>query len=220
MAQSARVEWDRTTAVCGATIYQEYNHEIDGLAMQQGQCLKEWIDDGGYWKVKFGNDSAAGVMDTIYVPPKTTVRLSCEIQSVGTDGNFSYPYLTARMSGDWKRGRYRFGEYDTTSHTSTNRPSANKHVGFLEQERYTSDSIGAFQEKQLTIQPQDVGYYLLYGVRVDNTNTREEHFFMKEPVVRFDRNTNAEVRLHRNTDRRVVQRANFTQIKKRISGRI
>ena len=56
MAQSAR-EWDRTSAVCGATIYQEYNHEIDGLAMQQGQCLKEWVNDGGYWKVKFGNDS-------------------------------------------------------------------------------------------------------------------------------------------------------------------
>ena len=85
MGQSARVEWDRTTAVCGATIYQEYNHEIDALAMQGGQSLREWVQDGGYWKVKFGNDSAAGVMDTIYVPPKTTVRLSCEIQSVGTD---------------------------------------------------------------------------------------------------------------------------------------
>jgi hypothetical protein len=159
-------------------------------------------------------------MDTVYVPPKTTVRLSCEIQSVGTDGNFTYPYLTARMSGDFKRGRYRFGEYDTTSHTSTDRPKVSKSVGFLEQTQYTNASIGAFQNKTLTIQPQDVGYYLLYGVRVSNTNTREEHFFMKEPIVRFDQSTNAEVRLHRNTDKRVVTRSNFNTIKKRISGRI
>ena len=221
MAQSARVEWDRTSAVGGVVTYQEYNHEIDALAMQTGQCLKEWINDGGYWKVKFGNDSAAGVMDTIYVPPKTTVRLSCEIQSVGTDGSFTYPRLSARMSGDWKRGRYALGEYDgSTSLTSTNRPKSSKAVGFLEDVAYTNGSIGAFQEKQLTIQPQDVGYYLLYGVRVSSTNTREEHFFMKEPIVRFDQSTNAEVRLHRNTPNRVVQRANFTQVRKRISGRI
>jgi len=220
MAQSARVEWDRTSAVCGTTIYQEYNHEIDRLAMQQGQCLREWEDDGGYWKIKFGNDSAAGVMDTIYVPPKTTVRISCEIQSVGTDGSFNYPYLSARMSGDFKRGRYRFGEYDTTSHTSTNRPKANKHVGFLEQEQYTNASIGDFQNKQITIQPQDVGYYLLYGVRVDNTNTREEEFYMKEPIVRFDKTPIGKSYVHRNTDRRTVTRSNFNTIRKRISGRI
>jgi hypothetical protein len=220
MAQSARVEWDRTTAVCGVVTYQEYNHEIDALAMQQGQCLKEWVNDGGYWKVKFGNDTAAGVMDTVYVPPKTTVRLSCEIQSVGTDGSFAYPRLSARMSGDYKRGRYALGEYDTTSLTSTNRPKMSKSVGFLENVAYDNGSIGAFQEKQLTIQPQDVGYYLLYGVTVNNTNTREEHFFIKEPIVRFDKSTGAEVRLHRNTDRKVVQRSNFTTIKKRISGRI
>ena len=221
MGQSARVEWDRTTAVCGATIYQEYNHEIDALAMQGGQSLREWVQDGGYWKVKFGNDSAAGVMDTIYVPPKTTVRLSCEIQSVGTDGNFTYPRLTARMSGDWKRGRHALGEYDSsTSLTSTNRPKANKCVGFLEDVAYTNASIGDFQNKQLTIQPQDVGYYLIYGVRVSNTDTREETFYMKEPIIRFDKTPIGKSYVHRNTDRRTVTRSNFNTIKKRISGRL
>jgi hypothetical protein len=188
--------------------------------MQQGQCLKEWVQDGGYWKIKFGNDSAAGVMDTVYVPPKTTVRISCEIQSVGTDGSFNYPYLSARMSGDFKRGRYALGEYDTTSLTSTNRPKMTKSVGFLEQEQYTNASIGDFQNKQITIQPQDVGYYLLYGVRVDNTNTREEEFYMKEPIVRFDKRPIGKSYVHRNTDRRTVTRSNFNTIRKRISGRI
>ena len=221
MGQSARVEWDRTTAVCGATIYQEYNHEIDALAMQGGQSLREWVQDGGYWKVKFGNDSAAGVMDTVYVPPKTTVRLSCEIQSVGTDGNFTYPRLTARMSGDFKRGRYALGEYDgSTSLTSTNRPKSSKAVGFLEDVAYTNASIGNFQSKTLTIQPQDVGYYLIYGVRVSNTNTREETFYMKEPIVRFDKSPIGKSYVHRNTDRRTVTRSNFNTIKKRISGRL
>ena len=220
LASQARTEWDRTSGTMGKAIYQEYNHEIDALAMQMGQCFKEWVNDGGYWKVRFGDDSAAGVMDTVYVPPRTTVRLSCEVQSVGTDGSFSYPYFTARVSGDWKRGRYRLGEYDTTSLTSTNKPKMVKGLSFLEQERYTNASIGAFEEKQLTIQPQDVGYYLVYGLRCDNTNTREEHFFMKEPIVRFDQSTSAEVRVDRNTDRRIVQRANFTQVRKRISGRI
>ena len=220
MSNHARTEWDRTTAVGGVAIYQEYNHEIDGLAMQQGQSLKEWIQDGGYWKIRFGNDGGAGVMDTIYVPPKTTVRLSCELQSVGTDGSFTYPRLTARMSGDYKRGRYALGEYDTTSLTSTNRPKSSKGVGFLEDVAYTNASIGDFQNKQLTIQPQDVGFYLIYGVRVSSTNTREETFYMKEPIVRFDKRPIGKSYVHRNTDRRTVTRSNFTTIKKRISGRI
>ena len=220
MGGPARNEWDRTSGKFGMGIYQEYNHEIDALAVQGGQCLKEWINDGGYWKVKFGNDSAAGAMDTVYVPPGTTVRLSCEVQSVGTDGSFTYPYLTARKSGDWKRGRYRLGEYDTTDFSSTTIPKMVKGNSFLEQAQYTNASIGDFQEKQLTIQPQQIGYYLVYGVRVSSTNTREEHFLIKDPVVRFDKGPLGEVRLDRNTDRRVVQRANFTQVRKRISGRI
>jgi len=220
MGQPGRVEWDRTTGTMGMGVWQEYNHEIDALAMQGGQCWKEWVNDGGYWKIRFGNDSSAGAMDTVYVPPKTTVRLSCEIQSVGTDGSFTYPYLTARVGGDWKRGRYALGEYDTTNLTSTTKPKMVKGIGFYENIQYTSDSIGAFQNKTLTIQPQDVGYYLIYGVRVGSTDTREEHFFMKEPIVRFDKRTSAQVRLDRNTPRQPVQRSNFTTIKKRISGRI
>ena len=220
MGGPARNEWDRTSGKFGMGIYQEYNHEIDALAVQGGQSLKEWVSDGGYWKVKFGNDSAAGVMDTVYVPPKTTVRLSCEVQSVGTDGSFSYPHLTARKSGDWKRGRYRFGEYDTTNFTSTTVPRMLKGNSFYENVQYTSDSIGDFQQRELTIQPQQIGYYLVYGVRVDSTNTREEHFFIKNPIVRFDKAGIAEVVLDRNTNRKIVVRSNFTQIKKRISGRI
>ena len=159
-------------------------------------------------------------MDTVYVPPKTTVRLSCEIRSIGTDGSFNYPYLSARMSGDFKRGRYALGEYDTTSLTSTNRPKVSKSVGFLEQTQYTNASIGAFQNKTLTIQPQDVGYYLLYGVRVDNTNTREEEFYIKEPIVRFDKRQAGQTRLHRNTPNQPIARSTFGTVRKRISGRI
>jgi len=220
MYSHSRTEWDRTTGTTGKAVYQEYNHEIDGLAMQIGQCLKEWVSDGGYWKVKFGDDSAAGVMDIVYVPAETTVRLSCELQSVGTDGSFTYPRLTAKMSGDYKMGRYNLGEYDTTMYTSTNKPNPNKSVGFREDVAYTSDSIGDFQEKQLTIQPQQIGYYLVYGVRVDSTNTREEHFLIKDPIVRFDKAGITEVRLDRNTPNKPVVRSNFNTIKKRISGRI
>ena len=220
MNSHPRGEWDRTTGIMTKAIWQEFNHEIDGLAMQIGQCLAEWINDGGYWKVRFGNDSAAGFMDSVYVPPRTTVRISAEVQSVGTDGSFNYPRLTARMSGDYKRGRYNLGEYDSTSYTSTNRPNPNKSVGFLEDIGYDNGSIGSFQEKQLTIQPQDCGFYLVYGVRGSNTNMREEHFFIKDPIVRFDKGPLGAVREDRNTDRRVSVRSNFTQVRKRISGRI
>ena len=48
----------------------------------------------------------------------------------------------------------------------------------------------------------------------------EEHFFMKEPIVRFDKAGSAEVRLDRNTPNKPVVRSNFNTIKKRISGRI
>jgi len=214
-----RTEWDRTTGITGKAVYQEYNHEIDGLAMQIGQCLKEWQEDGGYWKVYFGDDSAAGVMDIVYVPAQTTVRISCEVKC-SSGGSFTFPYLTAKMSGDYKMGRYNLGEYDTTMYTSTNKPNPNKSVGFREQVQYTSDSQSDFQNKTLTIQPQKNGFYLLYGVRVSATNIREEPILMKEPIVRFDKAGSAEVRLDRNTPNKPVVRSNFNTIKKRISGRI
>jgi len=219
MYSHPRTEWDRTTGLTGKAVYQEYNHEVDALAMQGGQCLREWQNDGGYWKVYFGDDSAAGVMDIVYVPAGTTVRISCEVKC-SSAGSFTFPYLTAKMSGDYKMGRYNLGEYDTTMYTSTNKPNPNKSVGFREQVQYTADSQDDFQEKQLTIQPQDCGFYLLYGVRVSATNIREEPILMKEPVVRFDKGPLGEVRLDRNTDRRVVQRTAFGQVRKRISGRI
>ena len=90
----------------------------------------------------------------------------------------------------------------------------------IKEKQWPFEKSMSIQEKQLTIQPQQIGYYLVYGVRVSSTNTREEHFLMKEPIVRFNQGPLGEVRLDRNTDRRVVQRSNFTQMKKRISGRI
>ena len=117
-------------------------------------------------------------------------------------------------------GRRDDGAADVTNMTSATAQDIGRGKGFYQEEQYTNSSKGAFEEKQLTIQPQKDGYYLNFGVKTTSTNIREEPFKLKEPIVRFDKSTGAEVRLHRNTDRKVVQRSNFTTIKKRISGRI
>ena len=61
---------------------------------------------------------------------------------------------------------------------------------------------------------------LVTGGGTTSTNIREEPFKMREPIVRFDKGGFTETLLDRQTNRRTSVRSNFTQIKKRISGRI
>lgn len=219
-AQSYQTDWQRNLGKGGEIVFQEYNFEIDGLAIHANNLFREYLNDEGCWLCYNENDAHAGYVDMIYVPPKTTVRISCEIKCQG-DGSFTFPYLFARTAHDATlTGRRDDGASDEVNMTSTTAQDIGRSKGFLESVQYTSDSQANFEEKQLTVQPQKDGYYLNLGIYNTSTNIREEPFRMKEPVVRFDKAGRGESRVDGKTNTNPKVRSNFTTIKKRISGRI
>jgi hypothetical protein len=219
--QSYQTDFDRNRGKGGHQIWQEYQHEIDGLADQHGSLLREYLNDEGCWLCHNMNDSKAAYLDMIYVPPKTTVRLSCEIQTSDAGTTFTLPYFFARSAHDMQlTGRRDDGAADTTDMTSTTAQDIGRGKGFYQEEQYTNASKGNFENKELTIQPQKDGYYLNFGVKTTSTNIREEPFKLKEPIVRFDRRGIGQSRLDTRVNTQPSLRSNFTTIKKRISGRI
>jgi hypothetical protein len=183
--------------------------------------LREYLNDEGCWLCHNMNDSKAAYLDMIYVPPKTTVRLSCEIQTSDAGTTFTLPYFFARSAHDMQlTGRRDDGAADTTDMTSTTAQDIGRGKGFYQEEQYTNASKGNFENKELTIQPQKDGYYLNFGVKTTTTNIREEPFKLKEPIVRFDRRGIGQSRLDTRVNTQPSLRSNFTTIKKRISGRI
>jgi len=167
------------------------------------------------------NDSKAAYLDMVYVPPGTIVRLSCQVETSAAGTTFTLPYFFARSAHDMQlTGRRDDGAADVTNMTSTTAQDIGRGKGFYQEEQYTNSSKGAFEEKQLTIQPQKDGYYLNFGVKTTSTNIREEPFKLKEPVVRFSKSGIGQTRLDTRVNTQPSVRSSFTVIKKRISGRI
>jgi hypothetical protein len=219
-SQSYQTDFDRNRGKGGQQIWQEYQHEIDGLADQHGSLLREYLNDEGCWLCHNMNDSKAAYLDMVYVPPGTTVRLSCFVKTQSS-GTFTQPYFFARSAHDMQlTGRRDDGAADVTNKTSTTAQDIGRGKGFYQEAQYTSDSQSDFEEKQLTIQPQKDGYYLNFGVKTTITNIREEPFKMKEPVVRFSQSGRGQQRLDTRVNTQPVIRTAFGLIKKRISGRI
>jgi hypothetical protein len=219
-SQSYQTDFDRNRGKGGQQIWQEYQHEIDGLADQHGSLLREYLNDEGCWLCHNMNDSKAAYLDMVYVPPGTTVRLSCFVKTQSS-GTFTQPYFFARSAHDMQlTGRRDDGAADVTNKTSTTAQDIGRGKGFYQEAQYTSDSQSDFEEKQLTIQPQKDGYYLNFGVKTTSTNIREEPFKMKEPVVRFSQSGRGQQRLDTRVNTQPVIRTAFGLIKKRISGRI
>ena len=167
------------------------------------------------------NDSKAAYLDMVYVPPKTIVRLSCEVETSSAGTTFTLPYFFARSAHDMQlTGRRDDGAADTTDMTSTTAQDIGRGKGFYQEAQYTNASKGAFENKELTIQAQKDGYYLNFGVKTTSTNIREEPFKLREPIVRFSQSGKGQTRLDTRVNTQPVIRSNFTTIRKRISGRI
>jgi len=220
-SQSYQTDFDRNRGKGGQQIWQEYQHEIDGIASQHASMLREWQNDEGCWLCHNMNDSKAAYVDMVYVPPDTIVRLSCQVETSDAGTTFTLPYFFARSAHDMQlTGRRDDGAADVTNKTSTTAQDIGRGKGFYQEEQYTNSSKGAFEEKTLTILAQKDGYYLNYGIKTTSTNIREEPFKMREPVIRFSKGGFTETLLDRQTNKRTVVRSNFNVIKKRISGRI
>ena len=220
-SQSYQTDFDRNRGKGGQQIWQEYQHEIDGLADQHSSLLREYINDENCWLCHNMNDSKAAYLDMVYVPPKTIVRLSCEVETSSAGTTFTLPYFFARSAHDMQlTGRRDDGAADVTNMTSTTAQDIGRGKGFYQEAQYTNASKGSFENKELTILAQKDGYYLNFGVKTTSTNIREEPFKLKEPIVRFSQSGRGQSRLDTRVNTQPSVRNSFTVIKKRISGRI
>ena len=219
---------DRTTYNRGGgkSSYAEYIHfgfEENEFVQSQGGCLRTWSQSDKCWHVQVGSDTNSGFFETIFVPAFTKVRISCEVELVSGFGG-TRPYLFANSLNDvHKLGRYR-NQYTGQASILTSAQLSSSYypveVGFREQEQYSNSSLGSFENKQLTVEPQQKDYFLQTGIYNSATNIREEGYKMRDIIISVEKNTNMPI-LHQFAQKTKLKvRNSFTAQKKRISGRI
>ena len=209
--------------------YLELHHRVARLKM-------EGKSD---WEVVVGNDSRANLFDNIWVPANTQVKVQSKIYVNPTDylgvassvGTSSYPYLIAKpWGGDMSMGRQTTGEYITNTggqgfddtyvtnnyFGSSTAAQGKLYTGFLETAVHTSASMGAWEQKEVTVAPQKQGYMLTYGFVWDSDNLREEGMKMKDFKVALSKASPAPTSIAHGSKASV--RASFSTGKKRIGG--
>jgi len=194
----------------------ERNFEYDGHAIWHGGLLAIWNSAEKAWECRNYNDPNAGVFESVYVAPDTTVRISCEVKcQSGFSG--TRPHLwAAGHRNQYNRGRWRTQVSGQTSTQNSTDAEDNGIDGFEEMIQYGSASNGSYENKQITIQPKTKGYFLIYGVTSTSTNIREEPYYMKDPIINISQTP--AISKSRSMNKKMGIRNSFVATKKRIGG--
>ena len=213
-----RNDYDRSSAKQSYCEFIDHGFKEGEFLQMSGANSRVW--KGDYWDVTVGDDANHGFFESAYVPAGATARISCEVQCASS-GSFTRPYLVAKSHrGGSKMGAYEC-EYDTTLKTSTQSGAIYApNEGFRERIQYTPASDGAWEEKQLTVQPQKYNYILITGVYTASTNIREEGYKMKNININISKGVGFPVNEVIIGKRRPQIRSGFNSAKKRISGRL
>jgi hypothetical protein len=194
----------------------ERNFEYDGHAIWHGGLLAIWNSGENAWACKNYNDPNAGVFESVYVAPDTTVRISCDVKcESGFSGTRPHLWAAAHRN-QYNRGRWRTQNSGQTSTQNSTDAEDNGIDGFQEMVQYGASSVGAYENKQITIQPKTKGYFLVYGVTSTSTNIREEFYYMKEPVINISKAPL--ISKSRSMNKKMGIRNSFVATKKRIGG--
>lgn len=218
--QPGRSHYSRNSGALSTGYMYEFNHEFGIKASFFAAGLQIWDSEVNAYKVIHLSASDYPVfISSVFVPANTTVRMSSFFKGEN-NSNYSFPYLFAKQQqGTSNMGRY-LGDYtgQTSVLTSSDTKVQNSSiVGFREQIQFTSACRGAWEEKQLTVQPKNTSYIMVYGLHM-NSNNAQEIGYMRDIQIFFDK---APKVLQKNMPgSRVKIRNSFTQQKKRISGRI
>jgi hypothetical protein len=207
----------------GKTQYQRY----EDSQFESGKTFELW-GNGGVLTDRVNNTSKMYTLggdgytvyaSSIYVPANTTVRLACKLRGENNT-SYSFPFLFARkqMNGH-NSGRFQTGYTSQTSYkdSSDTEVQNSRHLGFMERQQFSSSMRGSYEEVQLTIQPMNYSFLMVFGIDVDD-NMREEVVDFSGIDIMFDKAPKG-----RNialSGERVKIRNSFTQQKKRISGRL
>ena len=188
------------------------------VSHQDGMVITDSIENTRFL-YNLGSSDDPQVIDSMYVPAGTTVRLKCKMK--GEDNtSYDFPYLFGRkLMNGYNAGRYQTAYSEqTTQRTSSDSEVVNSpHLGWSDRVRFTSAMRGAFQEAQLTITAQNYSYMLVFGITT-SSNSHQERFEFKDIEVLFDKSPKGITRTP--TGQRIKIRSTFAEQKKRISGRI
>jgi len=218
--QPGRSRYDRSTGALGTGYMYEFNHEFGVKASFFAAGLQIWdATESAYKIVNLGATDYPVFISSVFVPANTTVRLRGFFKGEN-NSNYTFPNLFAKQQrGTSNMGRF-LGDYtgQTTILTSSDTKVQNSSViGFREQVQFTSACRGAWEEKQLTIQPKNSSYILVYGIHMNGDNAQEIGY-MRDIQIFFDKAPNSIQDNMPSNNIRV--RDSFTLSKKRISGRL
>ena len=219
-AQEGYSDYNRTMS--GKTNFVQfinYNFEKDAMAQLHGYILRVWDDDMQAWKCYNGDRSNAAIVEQVFIPADTEVRVQCDVNTSST-GSFSMPILFARSGHDpYLQGQWENSADAGTANTSTNNSThGSPYVGFYEGVAYTSASQSGFENKQLTIAAQPNPYFLVTGIRTPSSNIREEPFYMRDLVIYLEKPGPPQLNLPSAQIKKHGVRSTFTAAKKRVGG--
>lgn len=215
---SDRTRYYRTTGKVHHAVYYEHNHQYDAVfESHQGAGTYRHSETGKYRQVFTfqGNDYHAFVQ-SVYIPANATVRISAKMNLSAT-GSYTRPSLFATKQNGYaySKGRFRTAYTNQTGFQSSSSSSTSDFYGFFQNVQFSTSAVGRWEEKQLTISPQDKGYFLLVGIQTDDDN-RQEHHLMELPNIFIDEAT--PIMKEDSGGKSPAKRSTFSRTKKRIGG--
>ena len=210
----SRANYDRDHGNQCTFISYEHNFKNDAkLLSNGGGVLLQDSSTQGNYKVFNQTSSKLVYKKQVYVPANTTVRISSFVKCSAT-GSYSYPTLLVKNVSKFTTGLGRYGG-GYTGNTSTQGSSNKDFQGFYHSVGFSASSRGNWEEKQITVQPQDKGYFMMVGI-LSNDNARDEVHEMKDINIFFDKAP--AVKKDNNHGKGVAVRSTFSRSKKRIGG--
>lgn len=210
----SRANYDRDNGnMCTFASY-EHNFFYDTkLICNSGGFTVEDSSTGGALKIYNQSSSRYVYKEQVYVPAGVTVRISAKMKHSPT-GSFTYSSLVAKNVSKYNAGLGRYGGV-FTGNTSTKSSTNKDFQGFWEEVAFTSASQTNWQEKQITVQPQDKGYFMLVGIRSHDNGQEEIHQLLPISIM-FDEPS--QIKKNNTQGKGVAVRSSFSQGKKRIGG--
>jgi hypothetical protein len=194
----------------------EHNYEIDAMSMYGFNWEAKWDNSEKAWRFfrRYDNSDNPGMMERIYIPANTTVRVSAEVKlAPGFSGN--YPYLGAMdlISG---AGENRIG--------NSGGADSSRWAGKRYTAQFSASAASAYEEEQITIASKP--YPRNYMIAVfSNSSNAAEGFWIRDIRINIDtpyRISPFNLVNNQNQFNPIPTqvRQTFTQQKKRLGGRL
>ena len=194
----------------------EHNYEIDAMSMYGFNWEAKWDNSEKAWRFfrRYDNSDNPGMMERIYIPANTTVRVSAEVKlAPGFSGN--YPYLGAMdlISGP---GENRIG--------NSGGADSSRWAGKRYTAQFSASAASAYEEEQITIASKPYPRNYMIAVFSNNSNATEG-FWIRDIRINIDtpyRISPFNLVNNQNQFNPIPTqvRQTFTQQKKRLGGRL